>query len=325
MFGQTSGFMDFGFLPPNFKGDVQCFQGGAASGTQMWKKPRGISMCYMICIGGGSGGGSGAGGGTTTARGGGGGGACGGVGVLLTPAIFLPDTLSVRVGLGGKGGTGGAGSTGAVSTISFADRITALGTIPNILIVSQNGLSGQGNAGTSLIGGTGGTAPGIGADSIIGHSTVFGISKWIVGIVGGGGGAQTGAVGAGISSVWNATALCPGAGGAGVNTVNTGFVGGSITLQAVMDFSTGSFQPAANFIAGGIAGGAGSAGNGNPGLTSFKPFMMTGGSGGGSSDGSNGGNGGQGGIGCGGGGGGGGVTAGNGGNGGDGLVIIISW
>jgi hypothetical protein len=60
--------------------------------------------------------------------------------------------------------------------------------------------------------------------------------------------------------------LSGGAGGAGVNTVNTGFAGGNITLQSALDFADGSIVPAASIITGGIAGGAGAAGDGNAGI-----------------------------------------------------------
>ena len=65
---------DFGFLPPQFKGDVQLFlpTGTAATQWQQWIKPRGVGMVYMIAIGGGGGGGGGFTGASNTTRGGGG-------------------------------------------------------------------------------------------------------------------------------------------------------------------------------------------------------------------------------------------------------------
>lgn len=326
-FESTVGTADFGFLPPNTTGDVQVFYtDNNAQGSQKWIKPRGVVMCYMICVGGGGGGGGGASGASTTARGGGGGGACSSIAKLLTPAIFLPDQLSIQVAVGGKGGAAGSpGTGGSKSFISHGVGLTALSTIPNVILQSDNQAPGGGGAGTNATGGAGGTVPTISTAGLQGAATSWGEPAFIVGLVGSVGGAQTGAVGTTVTAGWNLICTVPGAGGAGVNTVSTGFAGGAISLQAALDFAEGTVSPAASIIPGGTAGSASAAGNGSAGVQFWKPFYMTGGSGGGSSDGSTGGNGGNGGIGCGGGGGGGGVTGGTGGNGGDGAVIIISW
>lgn len=326
-FDSTAGSYDFNFLPPNFNGDVQAFfTNNNGQGTHKWIKPRGVTMCMMICIGGGGGGGGGTTGASTTARGGGGGGACSSVAKMITPAMFLPDALLVQVAIGGKGAAaGGIGTSGSKSFISYGVGLTALSTIPNVILQSDNQAASGGAAGTNATGGAGGSAPTISTAALQGAATSWGEPAFIVGLVGGVGGAQTGAVGTTVTAGWNLICTIPGAGGAGVNTVSTGFAGGGITIQAAFDFSDGAISPAASIIAGGAAGSASAAGNGNAGIQLWKPFYMSGGSGGGSSDGSTGGSGGNGGIGCGGGGGGGGTTGGTGGNGGDGAIIIISW
>lgn len=329
-FDPTVGTWDFGFLPPNFNGDVQVFfTDNAGQGSQKWVKPRAVTMCYLFCIAGGGGGGAGRGGASTTARGGGAGGACSGTARMLVPAIFLPDVLSIQVGNGGIGGAGGAGAGGASgagtnSYISYGVGISAISIIPNVILQSGVNAPGGGAAGGTSGNATGGSVPTITTLGTLGGSAYNGIPAFSVGLVGSTGGIATGGAGT-ITTSWLGTAsLGQGAGGGGVNSVGTGFAGGAIDIQAPFDLPDLMLR-ATNMPAGGAAGGAGAAGNGNAGVQLWKPFYMTGGSGGGSSDGSTGGNGGNGGIGCGGGGGGGGTTGGTGGNGGDGCVIIISW
>ena len=324
-FDPTSGFEDFGFLPSNFTGDVQTFfTGNNAQGSQKWLKPRGVTMCYMVCIGSGGGGGGGFTGASTTARGGGAGGGSSSIAKMLIPALFLPDVLLVQVGSGGKGGAANAnGGTGVNSIISYGVGLTAIGTSPNIILQSNNAAPGGGGAGTGAAGGTGGTVPTISTQAISGAAASWGVQSFIVGLAGGGGGAQTGAAGTAVNNAWNLICCGSGAGGGGVNSVNSGFAGGNIGFVGSLDFADGAIVTGS--LVGGTAGSSTAAGNGNSGIQLWKPFYMTGGSGGGSSDGSTGGNGGNGGIGCGGGGGGGGTTGGTGGNGGDGFVCIISW
>lgn len=323
-FEQTEGILDWGHLPTNYHCDVQEFNSGNnGQGQNKWLKPRGVSMCYMLAISGGGAGGAGFSGASTTARGGGGGGACSGLVSVIRPALFLPNALTIVVGSGGKGGTG-AGGNGTNSFIGYGDGKVSVNGIPNIIMESGGNAPGGGGAGTIAAGGAAGAVPTISTLARIAHSAYFGTTyNFGVGLVGIIGGAQTGVAGGAIANVWNLIPLSPGASGAGVNTVSTGFAGGAITLQNHLDFCDGIFMNTS--IAGGLAGSAAAAGHGNAGIQSYKPFLMTGGSGGGSSDGAAGGNGGNGGIGCGGGGGGGGVTGGLGGNGGDGLVVIISW
>jgi hypothetical protein len=328
-YDQILGTWDFSHLGGNnFDCDVQSFftdQGANTAGSQKWVKPRNATMCYMIAVAGGSGGGGGRTGATTTARGGGGGGASGNIGKMLIPAIFIPDVLWVQVGNGGAGGAANsAGAIGLGTSIYYSTGLTAV-TKPNLVVVSAANNQTAAGAGTAAAAGSAGTTGAPGTNATIAATAALAITSFLTGDNGVIGGAQTGAVGTDITAGWNLVALTGGAGGAGVNNVNTGFAGGNVTLQAALDFADGAESPAASIIAGGTAGGAVAAGNGNSGIQLFRPFYMTGGSGGGSSDKDVGGNGGNGGYGCGGGGGGGGTTGGTGGNGGDGFAIIISW
>ena len=68
----------------------------------MWTKPRGAKWIYMMTVGAGA---SGAGGiftGASAASVGAAGGASGAQAVCMMPAIFVPDTLYIHVGLGGR-------------------------------------------------------------------------------------------------------------------------------------------------------------------------------------------------------------------------------
>lgn len=298
---------DFGDFPSMTRCDVQLFTSNNLNlNWQSWKKPRGVTMLSILAIAGGGGGGGGF---TRTAGnpgGGGGGGACSGHSRLLIPAFFVPDTLYVQVGNGGLGGGPTvAGGNGTNSYVSFGRSAT----IPNPLIMSGANAPGGGGAGTAGAGGAAGNIPSI--------ATILppaGLGYWfgIAGLVGLGGGAQTGAVGASATAVWNNVLCGPGAGGAGCTT--TDFAGGAVTLQGTPDW------PALSLV-GGLAAG----GNGNAGIQMYQPFGMTGGSGGGSNNSGQAGNGGKGGIGSGGGGGGAGATGGKGGDGGNGLVLIVAW
>lgn len=332
---------DFGFLPPQFKGDVQIFfpTGVANTQWQTWTKPRGVSMVYMIAISGGGGGGGGFTRASNATGGGGGSGSCSGMATLMIPAIFLPDSLKISVGQGGQGGTpainGNAGFAGVNSYITLGAGVTAGVTIPNVILASGINAPGGGGAGTGAAGGPAGTVPTVATIASVGPMGKLGFwpntgtaaNNGYVGLQGIIGGVQTGAVGGNITAGWNVIPFTPGASGAGINTpAQVGFTGGSISLQAAVDFADGTFTPASNFRAGGIAGTLGvPGGNGNNGIKSLKPFFNTGGTGGGSCDNAAGGNGGDGGIGCGGGGGGAGTTGGRGGNGGPGMVAIICW
>jgi hypothetical protein len=323
--------MDFGFLPPQFKGDVQLFFSNgtlpASQGWQIWQKPRGISMVYMITISGGGGGGGGFNrpGGTGDAGGGGSGG-CSGITPMMMPAIFLPDQLYIFAGNGGIGGSSGvAGTAGALSIISLGNgTATAGATIPNLILQSGQAGPTGGGAGTGAAGGAAGVAGTVSTFTTTGPlgklgfftSTGTNTNNGYAGIAGiiGGSPSQTGFT---ISTTWNVLPLSPGASGAGVNSPTNGFLGGGINLQVQ------TYGPEVTYQS--IAGGGSVILDGSSGISSFKPFFQTGGTGGSSSVSGTGGKGGNGGIGCGGGGGGAGVTGGKGGDGGSGMVAMICW
>ena len=326
-----------GFLPPQFRGDVQLFfpTGTVSTLWQTWTKPRGITMIYMIAISGGGGGGGGFTRATGVAGGGGGSGACSGMATLMMPAIFLPDSLKISVGPGGQGGAAGTtGGAGTNSYITLGAGLTTGITIPNVILASGATAPGGGAGGSGASGGAAGIAPTVATIAAVGPMGKLGFfpntgtvgNNGYVGLVGQIGGAQTGAIGTVYSGGWNVLPFTPGASGAGINTaVQGGFLGGTINIVNAVDFADGAFSPPL-IIPGGTAGSAILAGgNGGSGIRSMKPFLHTGGAGGGSSDAQIGGIGGAGGIGCGGGGGGAGTTGGRGGNGGDGMVAIICW
>jgi hypothetical protein len=160
----------FNFPTPQ-TANYQEFYGGGTSATRTWVKPRGASMVRFMLIGAGGGGAVG------TSSSGGAGGGSGAVTSWIGPAIFVPDSLSVRVGVGGvadtagtdsfiryyggksnttiltaNGGTGGSGITGGAGGIAFANNFfTASGIFTSI--------AGQvGTAGSSSVAGTNQTA-----------------------------------------------------------------------------------------------------------------------------------------------------------------------
>ena len=298
--------MFFGGHPnPSGRVDVQRF-----TSSQVWRKPSNATMVYIYCVGGGGGGGGGFSGLAGTARGGGGGGAASPMTTCLVPAMFVPDSLNVVVGVGGAGVTTGAGGTGTRSIVGIGDPNT---TVLNVLICSGAATgSGGGGTGTAAAVGAGGTAaaiPTIAQQNLI--ST--GIHTRLAGNAGNAGGAVAG--GAGTSfSIPNSNGLrhLPGCGGAG--TTSADFAGGGMLAVASCRLSEMAGQvPAAGSFNGG----------GSVYLNSIHyAFCALGGS---SSNTGIGGAGGNGLYGSGGGGGGAGTTGGRGGDGGGGLVLIISW
>jgi hypothetical protein len=309
---------DISHLGQQTAADMQIFLATQqGQGWQAWTKPKGISMAFLMALAGGGGGGGGFTRTAGSAGGGGAGGACSGVARLMIPAQLLPDVLYVQVGQGGLGGAASAnGTTGANSYISFGHS----SVVPSVLLASGVNAPGGGGAGTGSAGGTGGTVPTI-ATTIT--SQVFGEWFATVGIVGGAGGVQTGAVGTTITA-WAGLPLSPGAGGAGCTT--TDYAGGQQTATAAVDFGCLNFVAAAGgLVLGGVAAGLLDGGAGITLWPPNTPFIACGGAGGASNNSGTAGNGGMGGIGCGGGGGGAGTTGGWGGNGGNGMVLIISW
>jgi hypothetical protein len=309
-------------FPSNFKGDVQIFHANNQStiNYQQWIKPRGTSMTYFFLVGGGGGGGGGHQKPSTTNGGGGGGGGSGSITKLIIPSFLLPNSLYIRVGVGGLGGNvstaGGAATTSHVlfSPLAYAAQ--------NSLISSESTPAGGGGAGLVGAAGAAGTAADGAAGSV--HSTL-GIYSGVVGQAGGAGGAITGNNGTSITA-WSIRPISSGAGGASpsVGALPADFQGGSIASVSDFNFPKMNFTTVNSVAAGGGVFNPNL--NGDAGINFIDgPFLQSGGAGGGSAALSTAGNGGKGGIGCGGGGGGAGTTGGRGGNGGNGMVAIFSW
>lgn len=321
--------MNFPVQPPDFldypsisRCDAQLFYANNQLQTwNAWIKPRGITMVYMVAIGGGGGGGAGYQRTAGSAGGGGGSGACSGVSRLLIPAHFLPDVCYVQVGIGGLGSAPQIGGTTATSAGSGSNSYVSLGhssATANLILAANTGIPGGGSNGLS------GTVGGAGLIPTIATVTPFanfGIWSTNVGLVGVAGGAVAGAAGTAVTA-WAALPLTPGAGGAGCTT--TDFAGGAITPNAAVDWSFLANTTTYPLVSGGI-GGSSTQASGNAGLEMLQPFYMTGGSGGASFNSGAAGYGGKGGLGCGGGGGGAGTTGGRGGDGGNGFVGIWAW
>ena len=303
--------LDFSNIPTKGAADVQTFIGNMTTvtgTTQVWTKPRGISMVHILCLGQG-GKGNNATAGATSAGGVGGG--SGAQSILLIPARLVPDILYVGAGAGGTGA--------AVASIVAARPCGATyNSIPlpqDTFLVAGGAI---GNAGTAGAVGTIATA------ILSGR----GWATFIAGIAGGALGAATGAAGGAVGA--NATGLMvSGGGGGGGMSAAAAFAGGAAFTTAL---PTGYVGHGTGGIAGtsGVAGGNGSSGAQI--TDQNNGWVLSGGGGGGTgfptATASAGGNGGTGGFGCGGGGGGGAVTgqtAGVGGFGGAGLVIITSW
>jgi hypothetical protein len=298
--------------------DVQVFgpnsptSTGTEDGGAIWRKRPGANMVTIFALGAGGGGGNGTVGAVSNAGGGGGGGSGAQI-YMEIPALLVPDTLFINVGIGGQGN----GATGGRSIVQLAP-----GSYSNqnaLFVEAKGGLGGNSGAAGGG-GGTGGAAGTIGNNPLASGAFLT---------YGGQSGNSAPGPGAPANTNFPVTGLrvtggCPGAGLNGSGAA--GSLGGTFN------------NPDARAFPALVAGSAGSTattpgGAGSNGFEMVKGFWC-GGTGGGSSHGSAtgaglvGGKGGDGGIGCGGGGGGGaltGSTQGLGGRGGDGLVIIIQW
>ena len=258
-----------------------------------------FSFLYLLVIGGGGGGGNGATGSTGVARGGGGGGGPGAAVKLLTPLLYLPKTLYLRVSPSVP-----AATAGGISYVSISPSVTA-----NENLIIANG----GSNGASPTTGSG-AAGAAGAASLAGW--LNGMTSFPTALIGTAGGSGSGAVGASANYGISGALTMGGMGGGGCTT--TDFAGGSITSASSFNIYTPTIPGGATA---GLAGGSG---------LDLLPFdgtypMLTGGAGGASNNAATGGAGGDGGYGCGGGGGGGGTTGGAGGRGGSGAILAILW
>lgn len=308
--------MDASHLPGVRDATVRSWMGSrqtaaiTATGWQSWNRPKNASFIAIATLGAASGGGGGFSAASASARGGGGGGATGGMGRGIWMADVLPRQLFILAGNGGSGstGTGVAGTVGARSCVG--DRINAIASSANIVMISEAAAATGGVAGTAAGGQAGGTAATI-ATNVLGMYMGWAVSLvFIAGQAGAAAGAL-GAVGASTTPGQSGLPVCAGAGGGSVTTTNTDVAGGQIVANSPIV---------------GIPGGLAAAGNGNDGYALKMPWIGVGGTGGGTAGAAGtGGKGGRGGPGSGGGGGGSGVTGGGGGDGGPGVVMIAWW
>lgn len=305
--------LDLGSLPSLAKCDVQVFTGYAVTASlewQTWRFPRGASMLAAFCVGGGAGGGGGFTRIAGAAGGGGGGGGSAGTCRLLVPAYYLPETLYISVGVGGRGVASGGGTAGG-GVQSWIAVKPDLAQANNVLCQSAANSPAGGTTGTGAASGTGGAGGNI---AVIGNMAMagLGIFQAIAGQSGAAGGAQTGAIGTATTIPTTSVRTQGGAGGAG--TTSADFAGGACTAIAGDWLSE---QRPATPAAGSF--------NGSSGPLIWEPFFSFGGLGGSASNAGVGGQGGPGAYGSGGGGGGAGTTGGRGGDGGQGIVIMIAW
>jgi len=280
------------------------------SGT--WRKPPGISMVFIGCVGAGGGGGGGFTRVSNQTGGAGGGGASGAIYNVIISAALIPDELFITVGEGGQGGvTQSGGTSGGVTYVeAYKD-----GGANFVIARATGGGAGGGSASSGGAGTAGTNAVSAAANQKLSTTGVFTSIAGQSGTAGAPGGNATAV------TYGSGTLLCGGAGAGGSSNTNTAGTGGAITGVA-------TFIPT---IAGGRPGGS----NGNVGMQriTVDTFVSMGGSGGGgngntSVNSGNGGNGGNGNIGSGGGGGGTGTSTGvggAGGNGGNGMVIIVCY
>jgi hypothetical protein len=163
-------------LPGNVSGaDVQEFRcgniagGGVVASWQVWRKPLGKAMLFIMCIGGGGAGSTG-----NVANGGGGGSS--GISRYLYPMWAIPDSLYVFVGGGGIGVTtlNQAGEAGQLSRVSLYQDTAA----NNLFAVS-----GAAGAGGGAANGTLGAAGTIATDAGAVFSC-FAFTKYIAGMNG---------------------------------------------------------------------------------------------------------------------------------------------
>jgi len=283
----------------------------------VWRKPPGISMVFMTCLGAGGAGG----GGFTRALGGAGAGGAGGGSAAFSntfvPAIFVPDEIFITIGSGGIGGI--VSSSGTSGGATYVEAFKDGGA--NFVYAYANGGGGGGGA---ISGGSGNGIAGIaGATSgqALRKMSICGFSTNPAGQAGSNGGGAAGSTptvqpASLVYGGGTGTPTCGGTGGGGCTSSNTGGAGGTITGIA-------TFIPT-------IPGGASTGADGNVGIfrINFGSFVSMGGTGGGGNGTGSGGSGAIGTLGSGGGGGGTGTspaTAGSGANGGSGLVIIVCY
>ena len=229
--------LDLFNIPTPQSANYQEFYGGQTGategGSRTWIKPRGVSMVRFMLIGAGGVGVNG-----TSAAGGGGGGS-GAVTSWIGPAMFVPDSLLIAVGLGGISGGASGGTTNILYPRSGDSLLSASG-------------------GTSNTGG--GVSPGSGGTAMTANQfTACGIFTSIAGQAGASGSA-TGA-GGNISGS-NTTFLTGGAGGSGANGSAAGSVAPNYGYTALASVTGNTKGRDGYFITQPILVGAGGAGGG---------------------------------------------------------------
>lgn len=275
---------------------------------ETWRKPRGVRMCFIYCVGGGGGGGGGFTGVLNANRNGGGGGGSSGQTRVLIPSDQLPDVLYIQAGAGGSGVASGGGTAGS-GILSFV-AVAPNNTATNVVAVSGAVGAVGGVTGTGGLAGAGGAASTI---AVIASMPLAALGHFAF-IAGQSGlGANTLVNGSSQSIPTTSVMAMGGASGGGGSTADS--AGGGVTLTALAYLSEQA--PV------GPATGLSSAGS--SGTQVQKPFFGFGGCGGSATNAAAGGVGGYGAYGAGGAGGGGGTTGGRGGNGGNGMVMILSW
>lgn len=309
--------LDFSHLTDNPNVNIQSFFGNSDAATNLtdwkvWTKPRGVKWVYMIAVGAGA---SGAGGtftGASAASAGAAGGASGAQSTVLIPAIFVPNTLFIQTGLGGRQGTAITSALASVNGTPTYIAVEAFSTLAsNLVFCLGNGATGA----------TGGVIATAATMPLAGR----GVYSFFVGQAGGTAGATQNGAGGSVTAGTTGLMVTGGAGSGGKDvTAATRGAGGAITGAGFLStFPT---------LAGGTAAASGT--NAGSGINGFQvtPYMFYGGSGGGAggfaatNPGADGGAGGNGGPGCGGGASGPGYsTTGRAGDGGDGFAYIISW
>lgn len=282
-----------------------------------------------MVVGGGSSGGCGIN--TSSSSGGGAGGQSGVQSCLFIPSIFLPNTLYVLPGFGGKQPTalvsGALGVAGQSSYVSIEPWTTT--APPNDLVLFASGGNATGAAPTSSAGGTPGTAAGSAPISPLGARGLYLSYTGAVGSSGQTASLSSSPVGLPATGLM----VSGGTGGGASATIGTGGNGVSITTINTLG---GGFWPvpagAAQLIGGAGASGSTPAKPGSSGYILPYYIMNLGGFGGGGATTTSGGiagNGGDGAPGCGGGGAGGSnttnTTLARPGNGGDGFIVIMSF
>ena len=300
--------LDVFHIPSNTDSTKIFYATGGTNDWQTWQKPRGAKFIQIFCLGAGAAGGSGAV--STGTVSGGAGGNTGGLVKATFPAILIPDTLFIQVGLGGIGNITGTGGSGGISYVSIAP--TGSIALPQTLVVASSTTVGLGGTGGSGTGANPPSAP-TATTTAVAPFLSLGIFTALAGVQGGS--ALVGAAGTNINAL-GSTIVTGGAGGGGKTNIAQ-FDGGSILSASVILTSN---------VNGG-ASGTNAGGNGYGTSLYNSAICGTGGAGGGGQVSGTGGAGGKGGwYGCGGGGSGASSASprARGGDGGDGLVIITT-